>query len=47
MMILGEEKPSVHKKFSEAQAILAGDSLHGIAFQLLSDKKLTVIVKSE
>ena len=32
-------KPSVHKKFSEAQAILAGDGLHGIAFQLLSNKK--------
>ena len=32
-------KPSVHKKFNEAQAILAGDSLHDIAFELLSDKK--------
>ena len=32
-------KPSVHKKFNEAQAILAGDSLHDISFELLSDKK--------
>ena len=27
-------KPSVHKKFNEAQAILAGDSLHDISFEL-------------
>ena len=32
-------KPSVHKKFNEAQAILAGDSLHDIAFEILSNKK--------
>ena len=32
-------KLSVHKKFTEAQAILAGDSLHDIAFELISDKK--------
>ena len=32
-------KLSVHKKFNEAQAILAGDSLHDIAFEILSDKK--------
>ncbi len=32
-------KLSVHKKFNEAQAILAGDSLHDIAFELLSNKK--------
>ena len=32
-------KPSLHRKFNEAQAILAGDSLHDIAFELLSDKK--------
>ena len=32
-------KPSLHKKFNEAQAILAGDSLHDISFELLSDKK--------
>ena len=29
-------KLSVHKKFNEAQAILAGDSLHDIAFEILS-----------
>ena len=29
-------KPSTHKKFNEATAILAGDSLHDFAFQLLS-----------
>ncbi len=29
-------KPSTHKKFDEATAILAGDSLHDLAFQLLS-----------
>ena len=32
-------KLSVHKKFTEAQAILAGDSLHDIAFEILSDNK--------
>jgi len=32
-------KPSVHRKFDEAQAILAGDSLHDISFELLADKK--------
>ena len=26
-------KPSTHKKFDEATAILAGDSLHDFAFQ--------------
>ena len=30
-------KPSAHKKFGEATAILAGDALHDFAFQLLSD----------
>ena len=29
-------KPSAHKKFGEATAILAGDALHDFAFQLLS-----------
>ncbi len=32
-------KLSVHKKFNEAKAILAGDALHDLAFQVLSDKK--------
>ena len=30
-------KPTVHKAFGEAAAVLAGDSLHALAFELLSD----------
>jgi farnesyl diphosphate synthase len=30
-------KPTVHKAFDEATAVLAGDSLHAIAFELLAD----------
>ena len=33
-------KLSVHKKFNEAQAILAGDGLHDIAFEILSSSKI-------
>ncbi|MBI29307.1 MAG: hypothetical protein CMI95_05395 [Pelagibacteraceae bacterium] len=33
-------KPSVHYKYNEAQAILAGDSLHDLAFEILSDQKM-------
>jgi len=32
-------KQSVHKKFNEATAILAGDSLHDLAFEIISNKK--------
>ena len=32
-------KPSAHIKFNEAQAILAGDSLHDLAFEILSNVK--------
>ncbi|MDC0226694.1 polyprenyl synthetase family protein [Alphaproteobacteria bacterium] len=32
-------KPSTHKKFNEAIAILAGDALHDLAFEIISDKK--------
>ena len=32
-------KLSTHKKFNEATAILAGDALHDLAFEILSDKK--------
>lgn len=32
-------KLSVHKKFNEAIAILAGDSLHDLAFEIISNKK--------
>ena len=30
-------KPTVHKAFGEAQAILAGDSLHALAFEILAN----------
>ncbi len=30
-------KPTVHKAFDEATAVLAGDSLHAIAFEILAD----------
>jgi farnesyl diphosphate synthase len=30
-------KPTVHKAFDEATAVLAGDALHAMAFELLSD----------
>ena len=30
-------KPTVHKAFDEATAVLAGDSLHALAFQLLAE----------
>ena len=32
-------KPTVHKAFDEATAILAGDSLHALAFELLADEE--------
>ena len=32
-------KPSLHKKFNEATAILAGDALHDLAFEILSNNK--------
>ena len=32
-------KPSTHKKFNEATAMLAGDALHDLAFEIISDKK--------
>jgi farnesyl diphosphate synthase len=31
-------KPTVHKAFDEATAVLAGDSLHALAFELLADE---------
>jgi farnesyl diphosphate synthase len=36
-------KPSCHKAFDEATAILAGDALQTLAFQILSDSKLNPI----
>ncbi len=32
-------KPSCHKKFNEALAVLAGDGLHSMAFELLANDK--------
>ena len=32
-------KPSTHKRFNEATAILAGDALHDLAYEIISDKK--------
>ena len=34
---LRRAKPTVHKVFGEAAAVLAGDSLHALAFELLAD----------
>ena len=31
-------KPTVHKAFGEAAAVLAGDSLHALAFEILADQ---------
>ena len=30
-------KPTVHKAFDEATAVLAGDCLHALAFEMLAD----------
>jgi farnesyl diphosphate synthase len=30
-------KPTVHRAFGEAEAVLAGDSLHALAFEILAD----------
>ncbi|MEO6387692.1 MAG: polyprenyl synthetase family protein [Croceibacterium sp.] len=32
-------KPTVHREFGEATAVLAGDALHAFAFELLSDQE--------
>jgi farnesyl diphosphate synthase len=32
-------KPTVHKAFGEATAVLAGDSLHALAFEILADSR--------
>ena len=32
-------KPTTHKQFDEATAVLAGDALHALAFELLADEK--------
>jgi farnesyl diphosphate synthase len=35
-------KPTVHTAFDEATAVLAGDSLHALAFELLADPAISV-----
>ena len=40
-------KPSTHAKFGEAAAILAGNSLLTLAFEILSDKKLNIKEKTK
>ena len=40
--IMRRGKPSTHVKFGEATAILAGNSLLTLAFEILSDKKLNI-----
>jgi farnesyl diphosphate synthase len=32
-------KPTIHKAFGEAEAVLAGDSLHALAFEILADQE--------
>ena len=34
-------KPTVHKAYDEATAVLAGDSLHALAFEILSDPAMS------
>ena len=34
---LRRRKPTIHKAFGEAEAVLAGDSLHALAFEILAD----------
>ncbi|WP_234029172.1 polyprenyl synthetase family protein [Aurantiacibacter spongiae] len=34
-------KPTVHRKFGDAIAVLAGDSLHALAFELLADTRVS------
>ena len=40
-------KPSTHVKFGEATAVLAGNSLLTLAFEVLSDKKLNIKEKTK
>jgi len=35
-------KTTVHRAFGEAAAVLAGDSLHALAFEILADRKSVV-----
>ena len=40
-------KPSTHKKFGESTAVLAGNSLLTLAFEILSDKKFKIDIKKK
>ena len=40
-------KPSVHIKFGESTAVLAGNSLLTLAFEILTDKKLNLKEKTK
>lgn len=40
-------KPTCHIKFNEAQALLAGDALQSLAFELISDKKFKLDDKTK
>ena len=40
-------KLSTHKKFGEATAVLAGNSLLTLAFEIISDKKNTLSLKQK
>ena len=40
-------KPSTHKKFGEATAVLAGNSLLTLAFEIISDKKNLLTLKQK
>lgn len=42
-------KPTVHRRFDEATAVLAGDSLHAMAFEILADQQTSTdpFIRSE
>ncbi len=40
-------KPSMHKKFGEATAVLAGNSLLTLAFEIIADKKYSLSFKQK
>lgn len=44
--VLRRGKPTVHVKFGEAQAMLAGDALQALAFELLLEHQLDVTVSA-
>ena len=40
-------KPSTHKKFGESTAVLAGNSLLTLAFEIISDEKYLISPKQK